>query len=126
MEQMLATALATRRFSLLLVGLFAATALFVAAAGLYAVIAYGVGQRTREIGLRLALGATHGGVLRMILTEGLRLVLGGIVIGFVAAFAMVKLISSQLYGVSARDPLSLILVTALLVVISLPACWRAA
>ena len=126
MEQMLAGALATRRFSLFLVGLFAATALFVAAAGLYAVIAYGVGQRTREIGLRLALGATHGGVLRMILTEGLRLVLGGIVIGFIAAFALVKLISSQLYGVSARDPLSLILVTALLAIISLLACLLAA
>ncbi len=126
MEQMLAGALATRRFSLLLVGLFAAMALFVAAAGLYAVIAYGVGQRTREIGLRLALGATHGSVLRMILSEGLRLILGGIVIGFVAAFSLVKLISSQLYGVSARDPLSLIFVTAVLAAISLLACWMAA
>jgi putative ABC transport system permease protein len=126
MEQMLAGALATRRFSLLLVGLFAATALFVAAAGLYAVIAYGVGQRTREIGLRLALGATRGGVLRMILAEGLRLVLGGIVIGFIAAIAVARLISSQLYGVSARDPVSLIVVTALLAVISLLACLLAA
>ena len=62
----------------------------------------------------------------MILTEGFRLVLGGIVIGFIAAFAMTKLISSQLYGVSARAPLSLILVTALLAVISLLACWMAA
>ncbi|HEX8489907.1 MAG TPA: ABC transporter permease [Chthoniobacterales bacterium] len=126
MEQMLAGVLATRRFSLLLVGLFAATALIVAAAGLYAVIAYGVGQRTREIGLRLVLGATHGRVLRMILTEGLRLVLGGVVIGFIAAFALVNLISSQLYGVSARDPLSLVLVTALLAIISLLACLLAA
>ena len=62
----------------------------------------------------------------MILTEGLRLVLGGIVLGFIAAFALVKLISSQLYGVSARDPLSLILVTALLALISLVACLLAA
>jgi predicted permease len=126
MEEVLGGALALRRFSLLLVGLFAATALFVAAAGLYAVIAYGVGQRTREIGVRLALGATHARVLRMILTEGFRLVLGGIVIGLVATLAMVKLISTQLYGVSARDPLSLILVTALLAIISLLACWMAA
>jgi putative ABC transport system permease protein len=126
MEEVLGGALAMRRFSLLLVGFFAATALFVAAAGLYAVIAYGVGQRTREIGLRLALGATYGGVLRMILAEGLRLVLGGIVIGVLATLAMIKLISSQLYGVSARDPLSLIFVTALLAIISLLACWMAA
>jgi putative ABC transport system permease protein len=126
MEQALASALAMRRFSLLLIALFAATALFVAAAGLYAVISYGIGQRTREIGLRLALGATPARVLRMILTEGFRLVLGGIGLGFVGTFAMIKLISSQLYGVSARDPLSLILVTMLLAVISLAACWMAA
>jgi putative ABC transport system permease protein len=126
MEQVLGGALAMRRFSLLLVALFAATALFVAAAGLYAVIAYGIGQRTREIGLRLALGATHARVLRMILTDGFRLVLGGIGIGFLATFAMIQLISSQLYGVRAQDPLNLILVTALLAVISLLACWMAA
>jgi putative ABC transport system permease protein len=126
MEQALGSALAARRFSLVLIGLFAATALFVAAAGLYAVIAYGIGQRTREIGLRLALGATHAGMLRMILSEGFRLVLGGIVLGLLATFAMIQLISSQLYGVSARDPLSLILVIVLLTVISLLACLGAA
>jgi putative ABC transport system permease protein len=126
MEQALGNALAVRRFSLVLVGLFAATALFVAAAGLYAVIAYGIGQRTREIAVRLALGATHTGMLRMILSEGFRLVLFGIGAGVLATFAMIKLISGQLYGVSARDPLSLILVTALLTVISLFACLVAA
>jgi predicted permease len=126
MEQALGSALATRRFSLVLIGLFAATALFVAAAGLYAVIAYGIGQRTREIGLRLALGATHAGMLRMILSEGFRLVLGGIALGLLATLAMIQLISSQLYGVSARDPLSLILVIVLLTAISLLACLIAA
>lgn len=126
MEEVLANVLATRRFSLLLVALFAATALLVAAAGLYAVIAYGIAQRTREIGLRLALGATRARVLRMILTEGFRLVLAGIGLGFLATLALMKLISSQLYGVSARDPLSLILVTALLAIISLLACLMAA
>jgi putative ABC transport system permease protein len=126
MEQVLANVLATRRFSLLLVALFAATALLVAAAGLYAVIAYGIAQRTREIGVRLALGATRTRVLRMILTEGFRLVLAGIALGFLATLALMKLLSSQLYGVSARDPLSLILVTALLAVISLLACLMAA
>ena len=126
MEQAVANALAMRRFSLLLVALFAATALLVAAAGLYAVIAYGITQRTREIGLRLALGATHGRILRMVLNEGLRLVLVGLGLGFLAMCAVMKLISSQLYGVSARDPLSLILVTALLAIISLLACLMAA
>ena len=126
MEQAVANALAMRRFSLLLVALFAGTALLVAAAGLYAVIAYGIAQRTREIGLRLALGATQARVLRMILREGFRLVLVGLGLGFLATFAMMKLIASQLYGVSARDPLSLILVTALLAVISLLACLMAA
>jgi putative ABC transport system permease protein len=126
MEQVLSIALAIRRFTLLLVAVFAAAALLVAAAGLYAVISYGVGQRTREIGVRLALGATHGRVFQMILGEGLRLVLAGLGAGFVATFALVQLISSQLYGVSAHDPLSLSLVTLLLALISLLACWLAA
>ena len=126
MEQAIGSALAVRRFSLFLIALFAATALLVAAAGLYAVIAYGIGQRTREIGVRLALGATHGRILRMILSEGFRLVLGGIVAGFIATVLLTGFISSQLYGISARDPLSLMLVTLLLAAISLLACWIAA
>ena len=126
MEEAIGNALAVRRFSLFLITLFAATALLVAAAGLYAVIAYGIGQRTREIGVRLALGATHGRILRMILGEGFRLVLGGIVAGFLATVLLTGFISSQLYGISARDPLSLMLVTLLLAAISLLACWIAA
>ena len=126
MEQALANALATRRFSLLLIALFAVAALLIAAAGLYGVITYGIGQRTREIGLRLALGASHGNILRMILGEGFRLVAGGILAGIAATVLMVRFISSQLYGVSAGDPLSLIAVVALLLVISLLACWLGA
>ena len=126
MEQIMAGALAARRFSLFLVGTFATTALLLAAAGLYAVISYGIGQRTREIGLRLALGATYSGVLRMILGEGFRLVLGGIVTGVIATSVLVRLISSQLYGVGTRDPVSLMVVAILLVTISLLACWMAA
>lgn len=126
MEDVMAGALAVRRFSLSLVGLFAATALLLAAAGLYAVIAYGIGQRRREIGLRLALGATRLGILRMVVGEGFRLVAIGGLVGLLATFPLLKLIASQLYGVSARDPVSFTVVTLLLVVISLFACWSAA
>lgn len=126
MEQVMDEALAARRFTLFLVGIFAATALFLAAAGLYAVIAHGVGQRTREIGLRLALGASHRRVLGMILSEGLRLVLIGIAVGGVAAIGLVRLISNQLYGVGARDPVNFGMVVVILAGISLVACWLGA
>ena len=126
MEQNMGLALGARRFSLFLIGIFAAAALLLAAAGLYAVIAYGIAQRTREIGLRMALGATRGGVLLMILREGLRLVLTGVGIGIIATVGLVRLITSQLYGVSPRDPMSFVSVVILLAVISLLACWVAA
>ena len=126
MEQIMAAALAARRFSLFLVGAFAATAVLLAAAGLYAVIAYGIGQRTREIGLRLALGATHLGVLRMILGEGVRLIVVGLVVGIIATAFLIRLISSQLYGVGSKDPVSIVLVSVLLATISLLACGMAA
>jgi putative ABC transport system permease protein len=126
MEQVLTSALAARRFSLVLVSLFAVSALLLAAAGLYAVIAYGIGRRTREIGLRLALGATRPGILRMILSEGFRLVISGVVLGTAATFALLKLISAQLYGVSAYDPLSFVAVTLVLAGVSLLACGIAA
>ena len=126
MDQILSGALAARRFSLVLVSLFAVSALLLAAAGLYAVIAYGIGQRTREIGLRLALSATRPGILRMILSEGFRLVISGVVLGSAATLALLKLIATQLYGVSAYDPLSFAVVTLLLAGMSLLACGIAA
>ena len=126
MTEVMSAALASRRFSLLLIGSFAGAALFLAAAGLYAVIAYGIQQRTREIGVRLALGATHRGILRMILKEGSRLLIFGSAAGVVLALATAKLVSSQMYGVSERDPFSLASVGLLLGTISLLACWLAA
>ena len=104
MTGVLAAALAARRFSLLLVGSFAGAALFLAAAGLYAVISYGIQQRTREIGVRLALGATRGSILRMIFTEGTSLLATGISAGLAIALMMAKLVANQMYGVSERDP----------------------
>jgi predicted permease len=126
MDEVMAAALAARRFSLLLVGSFAGAALFLAAAGLYAVISYGVQQRTREIGVRLALGASHRSILAMIFREGSLLLGLGSVAGVVIALALAKLVASQMHGVSERDPFSLISVSLLLAAISLAACWMAA
>jgi putative ABC transport system permease protein len=126
MDEVLAAALAARRFSLFLVGSFAGAALFLAAAGLYAVISYGIQQRTREIGVRLALGAKHGSILAMIFREGILLLLLGTAGGLVIALAVAKLIATQMYGISERDPVSLVFVSLLLATISLLACWIAA
>jgi predicted permease len=126
MDTVMAAALASRRFSLLLVGSFAGAALFLAAAGLYAVISYGIQQRTREIGVRLALGATHRSILAMIFREGSLLLGLGSVAGIVIALALARLVASQMHGVSERDPFSLISVSLLLAAISLLACWMAA
>jgi putative ABC transport system permease protein len=126
MTEAVAAALAARRFSLLLVGSFAAAALFLAAAGLYAVISYGIQQRNREIGVRLALGATRATILGMIFKEGAVLVAGGIVAGFVIALALARLVASQMYGVNERDPFSFAVVGLILSVISLAACGIAA
>lgn len=125
MDEVLAAALAARRFSLWLVGSFAAAALFLAAAGLYAVISYGIQQRTREIGVRLALGATHRSILTMIFREGSFLLVLGTAAGVLIALILAKLIATQMYGISERDPLSLAFVSLLLATISLLACWIA-
>ena len=122
MTQVMASALAARRFSLLLVGAFAGAALFLAAAGLYAVISYGIQQRTREIGVRLALGATRGSILRMILTEGTALLAAGMSAGLAIALMLAKLVANQMYGVSERDPFSFALVSLVLGATSLLAC----
>jgi predicted permease len=126
MTEVMAAALAARRFTLLLVGSFAGTALFLAAAGLYAVISYGIQQRTREIGVRLALGATHGNILAMIFREGALLLGAGIAAGLAVALMMAKLVANQMYGISERDPSNFAFVILLLAAISLLACWIAA
>ena len=126
MSEVVGAALAARRFSLLLIGCFAGAAVFLAASGLYAVISYGVQQRTREIGVRLALGATHRSILAMIFKEGTFLLAVGTASGVVIALSLAKLLANQLYGVSERDPISFAVVSLLLAIISLLACWVAA
>jgi putative ABC transport system permease protein len=126
MTEVMAAALAARRFSLLLIGSFAGAALFLSAAGLYAVISYGIQQRTQEFGVRLALGATYGSILAMIFREGAWLLASGIASGFCVALMTATLVANQMYGVSERDPLSFAFVSLLLATISLLACWIAA
>ncbi|HEY3738701.1 MAG TPA: FtsX-like permease family protein, partial [Bryobacteraceae bacterium] len=115
--------LSDRRFLLLLVGLFAATALSLAAVGIYGIVAFSVARRTQEIGIRMALGAHRGAVLRMILGEGAKLAAFGVVIGVAASLVMTRLVSSLLFGVSATDPITFIGVAALLSLVALVASY---
>jgi putative ABC transport system permease protein len=106
-----------------LIGIFGLLALALAAIGIYGVIAHSVAQRTREIGIRMALGADARSVLRMILRQGLVLALTGVLVGLAAAFALTRLMSSVLYGVSATDPLTFLISSVALVGVVLGACF---
>ena len=123
MTQMMSATLAERRFALLLLGAFAAVALALAAIGIYGVMAYAVTQRTREIGIRIALGAQTGDVLRLVIKQGLSLALIGVVIGLFGAFALTRLMKDLLFGLSATDPPTFIMIALLLTFSMLLACW---
>jgi putative ABC transport system permease protein len=117
------------RFSMILLGAFAAIALLLASVGIYGVVSYIVGQRTREIGVRIALGAHQTHVLRWVFGEGARMALIGVGIGLAAALVLTRLMAGLLYGVSAMDPLTFAVVAALLMTVAMAACyipaWRA-
>ena len=115
--------LADRRFLLLLVGLFGASALALAAIGIYGVVAFSVTRRTQEVGIRIALGAKRGDVLRLVLGEGTRMAAFGVVIGLGASLAVTRLMSSLLYGISATDPLTFVGVAVLLSFVALLASY---
>ena len=119
LQDVLASSLAARRFPLQLLGAFAALALLLSAVGIYGVTSYAVAQRTREIGVRMAVGASAGKVVRMVLGGALRTVAIGLGAGAAAALAGAQLIASQLYGVKARDPLTFIAIAALLGLVAL-------
>ncbi|MGA7521426.1 MAG: ABC transporter permease [Acidobacteriaceae bacterium] len=123
MNGVVADALAARRTSMILLAIFAALALVLACIGIYGVIAYLVGQRTHEIGVRMALGAERRHVLQLILGQGLRMALAGVVLGVALALGLTRLMSSQLYGVSPRDPLTFAGVALVLIAVALLACW---
>jgi putative ABC transport system permease protein len=123
MEEVVAQSLATRRFALLLFGLFAGLALLLATVGVYGVLTASVSQRARELGVRIALGATARDVGRLIVGQGLKLVLSGIALGLVGALALRRMIEKLLFGVSPTDPLTYIAIASLLVGVALVACW---
>ena len=108
---------------MILLGAFAGLALVLSAIGIYGVISYIVGQRTHEIGIRLALGAHPSDVLRLILGQGTKLALIGIAIGIAAALALTSLMAKIIFGVSAHDPLTFIGVAIVLIAVALAACY---
>jgi putative ABC transport system permease protein len=123
MEKLLASASAERRFSLLLLSLFAAIALLLSAIGIYGVMAYSTTQRRHEIGIRLALGANARDVLGLVVAQGMRLVGLGLLLGLTGAWALSRVLTSQLYGVGARDPFTYLTVALLLGSVALAASY---
>jgi putative ABC transport system permease protein len=123
MDEVIVRSLASRRLNLWLLGIFAGIALVLSAAGLYGVISYLVAQRTREIGVRIALGAQTRDVVGLVMGQGARLTAVGIALGLLGALAFTRVLASLLYGVSARDPLTFAAIAALLAAVALLATW---
>jgi predicted permease len=121
--QVYSASLGSRKFNLTLIAFFAISALLLATVGVFGVMAYSVSRRTREIGMRVALGAESGDVLRMILGQGLRTIFIGVVIGIAGSLVLTRTVASLLFGVTATDPLTYAAVTCSLIVVALLACW---
>lgn len=126
MDQIVSASIADRRFSMLLLGVFAGLALLLAAVGIYGVISYTVAQRTREIGIRMVLGAAQADVLKVVIAQGMLPVVAGLAIGLAASFGLTRLMSGMLFGVNAGDPVTftgvvLVLASVALVATLVPA-----
>lgn len=122
-ESLIGQSVMGRRFNVLLIGAFAVLALVLAAVGIYGLIAYSVAQRQREIGVRMALGATSANVVRLILREGLWTTVAGTLLGLVGAAALTRLMRSLLFEVGSLDAVTFIATTGLLIVVALVASW---
>jgi putative ABC transport system permease protein len=123
MEQIVSQSVAPRRFSMLLLAVFAVVALALAVIGIYGMLSYAVAQRTREIGLRMTLGAQRTDVMRLVIGHGMKLAIAGVVLGLIASFALTRTMKNLLFGVSATDPITFVSITVLLAVVAFVACW---
>jgi ABC-type antimicrobial peptide transport system permease subunit len=123
MDQIISDSLAARRFSMILLGIFAALALLLSSVGIYGVISYLVGQRTQEIGIRVALGARRWDVLRLVLNHSVKMAVLGVLIGVAASLALTRLMDKMLYGVSATDPFTFLAVAIVLTFVALAASY---
>ncbi|HEY6186740.1 MAG TPA: ABC transporter permease [Pyrinomonadaceae bacterium] len=123
MTDVMAASVAAQRFMMILLGLFAAIALILAVVGIYGLMSYSITERTHEIGIRMALGAQGRDVLKMVVGQGLKLITAGIALGLVGAFALTRIMTSLLFGVSTVDPLTFAAVSALLALVALAACY---
>ncbi len=122
LEQLLGTSVAPRRFNMMLLGIFAGVALVLAAVGLYGVMSYSVSWRTHEIGVRMALGAKRGDVLRLVVRQGMTMTLLGLGIGLIGAFLLSRVMRGLLHGISPTDPLTFTGVSIVLLAVALLAC----
>jgi ABC-type antimicrobial peptide transport system permease subunit len=123
MDDVIADRLGTRRFSTIVLGIFASLAVLLACVGIYGVVAHLVSNRTQEIAIRLALGAQRQEVLRSVLRDGARMAIWGVAIGLLAAFALGRLMTSMLFGITPNDPVTMAGVVGLLTVVALAACY---
>ncbi len=123
METVVSESVTQPRFNLTLLGIFSGIALILSAAGIYGVTSYTVKQRTHEIGIRMALGAQAGDVLRLVVGQGMRLALSGVLLGLGGALALTRLLKTLLFGVNTTDPLTFIAISLLLTIIALAACY---
>jgi putative ABC transport system permease protein len=123
MDQIMLTAVAQRRFAMLLLGLFALTATVLGGIGIYGVMSYLVTQRTHEMGIRMALGAQRRDVLRLVVGQGMRLALAGVAVGLLAAMALTRLMSDLLFGVKPTDPITIAAVIAIVAAVAFAACF---
>jgi putative ABC transport system permease protein len=123
MDQALRARLGPEQFAASLLIIFAAVALSLAAVGLYGVMSYAVSQRTREIGIRMALGARRSDVMMMVIGQGIKFAGAGILIGLSGALALTRFMETLVFGVSATDPLTYVTIVSLLTVVALLACW---
>jgi putative ABC transport system permease protein len=123
MEEVVSNSVAPQRLSTILLAIFAGVAMLLAAVGIYGVMSYSINQRTHEIGIRMALGARRSDVIRLVVGQGMLLAIMGVVVGLIGGFFITRVMSTLLFGVEARDPMTFAVIPALLVSVALVACY---